>query len=434
MTTQSLIASAVSILIASWLFRFTLLEVLTAALPFMFYAPVGATTNVALSDFVFPVGVLAVALRSKRPGPSQDILRLLSGVLLAACAASFAINGIRMVGYNLDASLVAIAKVLIALGYAMLFRNLTSDALRGGSVRFLKVWAWAAFVISLLTLADVFGGTHILGSELGVRSTGTFEDPNLFGCYLAISIFFVASSANRLVMPIKILQLICICLALLSTGSRGALAAVMVGVAVTFLATRGLRARIRLTGMAATALVIVWGAVTPLRELLITVPGFERLKVAAPESTEDPRFEIWRLAWHVWAANPLFGIGPGQFAANDSFVAHNTYLGFLAENGLFGFLPLVAILTYAIVGPASLRIGIAMNVSCAVAALAVGMYSLSLENVRFTWALIGIAFGLVNAVRSASLDEESIHYEGQPRYARTAQSSGRTAQDARRSR
>ena len=111
--------------------------------------------------------------------------------------------------------------------------------------------------------------------------------------------------------------------------------------------------------------------------------------------TLSGRIDIWRAGVGVAIENPLLGAGAGaypaaiQSVAPHADVAHNTYLGVLAEQGLLGLLLFVALLsacawTIARLPPADRPLWIIVGLSWAV-----GVFSLSWEARKLTWLLFG---------------------------------------------
>lgn len=90
----------------------------------------------------------------------------------------------------------------------------------------------------------------------------------------------------------------------------------------------------------------------PAGESLLTVTGphqgIQPLLTPAPQLEHMPtpgRLMMWRAAWDMFRAHPLFGIGPRNYAWQFPLVSgadeepphtHNLYLGVLAETGLIG--------------------------------------------------------------------------------------------------
>lgn len=115
----------------------------------------------------------------------------------------------------------------------------------------------------------------------------------------------------------------------------------------------------------ALALVAAIGAVSPQlrdRALLIEREVVECTSVnPVAETSICIRFQLWRAAWHMFAENPLFGIGDGSdfsrimqeryvqqglvstFTAENFGESHNEYMQALASHGVPGLLALLAL-------------------------------------------------------------------------------------------
>jgi O-antigen ligase len=67
---------------------------------------------------------------------------------------------------------------------------------------------------------------------------------------------------------------------------------------------------------------------------------------------DESRIELWQMAIRAFKENPVLGVGPGQFVDythetgmnNSKLGAHNTYLQILAEGGILGSIPILALL------------------------------------------------------------------------------------------
>ena len=66
---------------------------------------------------------------------------------------------------------------------------------------------------------------------------------------------------------------------------------------------------------------------------------------------DESRIELWQMAIKAFKENPVLGVGPGQFVNythelgtnNSKLGAHNTYLQILAEGGILGSIPILAL-------------------------------------------------------------------------------------------
>lgn len=71
---------------------------------------------------------------------------------------------------------------------------------------------------------------------------------------------------------------------------------------------------------------------------------------------DESRIELWQMAIEAFKENPVLGVGPGQFVNythetgtnNSKLGAHNTYLQILAEGGVLGAIPILALITVAL--------------------------------------------------------------------------------------
>jgi hypothetical protein len=72
-----------------------------------------------------------------------------------------------------------------------------------------------------------------------------------------------------------------------------------------------------------------------------------RSDAAADMSTRE-RYEAWATGLRLFQANPVFGVGSGQFSEHHYLTAHNSFVLVMAEMGLFGLLLFVAIIYVSI--------------------------------------------------------------------------------------
>jgi O-antigen ligase len=98
-----------------------------------------------------------------------------------------------------------------------------------------------------------------------------------------------------------------------------------------------------------------------------------------------------------------------------SNIAHNTYLSFLAETGLIGFVILVSLpLAVFVRVIRSRRRGnvFAPLLALGLAAVAVQALTLNLENSRALWALLGISAAICEVAARKDTHRESISRPG----------------------
>jgi O-antigen ligase len=218
------------------------------------------------------------------------------------------------------------------------------------------------------------------------RVVGFFLNSNMFCSYLVVGLLFGLGMVGwRRPLGIVLVGAIGIALAFtLSPGLGGACIAVALWL---FVSERGWPTPVR-------ALVVAVGAGGAVTFLVFTV-------------TVGPRASTWSDAFHTLWSHPLVGVGPGLPVAATSYEgrfftdAHNAWLNVGGQAGFLGLL--------ALVGVVALICGLAWRARpisdvpepirsgwCAfVGAVLFGSISLSLEQTRHVWVLIGfLAAGL----------------------------------------
>lgn len=216
------------------------------------------------------------------------------------------------------------------------------------------LWVVVACGVALTTVLDqrlgLFGG-RFAGTEV-VRAAGTFENPNMFGDYLVLSLFLawsLAAGGRRLFY----LAMPALMAGVLATASNGAMASIVGGGLATALMQRGWRqprrvgAALVLAGLAVGAICI---AVSSGVDLGSELANRKRGEVggAAGKGMEE-RVPVWQDAWHDLQETPT-GVGPGNFnrdggaVSHDDHAAHNDYIGMLVERGPLGLLGFVGLL------------------------------------------------------------------------------------------
>ena len=315
------------------------------AMPFMFYAGARQILNVAASDFLIPVVAIS-ALHGLSRDKHSPLLRgavayptVLSAVLLVSAWVNALLGPINSV-----VSLAAIAKVTVGGLYLVLTVVLAGRALQAGDYRFLKLWTATAVLLAAVSMA----GTFLLVLGESARASGSFEDPNLFGSYLAaslaISMFRSALVRRRLLtMPVAVLAA-----AAVATGSRGTTVGLSVMlITALVVAPRG-RWRASAYASAAVGVCAWWLALSSADRMQRVFSN--RLLDEPFEPGSDIRFFLWNHAVRLWEYSPLVGIGPGQFqlrsvevTRGSGLLAHNTFLSFLSESGIVGLLVFVSL-------------------------------------------------------------------------------------------
>lgn len=176
-----------------------------------------------------------------------------------------------------------------------------------------------------------------LSQETRIQYVGIFNDPNDLGLLFVMTLPFALFLSSRGGW-----------LGLLRLFWWAAAAALVYGVYLT--ASRG-------GLLALVALVAVWvwrrrGAVTAgllglgMLALIVALPS--RLgEIDASESSAAGRVDAWYSGLEMLLANPLFGVGPGQFADNNgNLTAHNSFVLVMGEAGFIGYTLWLAFVVY----------------------------------------------------------------------------------------
>jgi O-antigen ligase len=184
------------------------------------------------------------------------------------------------------------------------------------------------------------------------RLAGTIGDPNQLASVLVVgfilSVAFAASARRSSAIRLASVAGATVTVAgILFTFSRGGLFALGAAMVATILVARGRR-------LAATMLALLV-AVTAIGYFSVLAPAGARDRILNADGGTG-RTDIWKVGWRMVEAQPLTGVGGGNFpvasihyllvepgalqqdtfVVDDPKVAHNIYLGFLAELGIVG--------------------------------------------------------------------------------------------------
>lgn len=204
----------------------------------------------------------------------------------------------------------------------------------------LQAYVLGAYVSSGSLMSNYFAGAQVFQG----RYSAAGFDPNNIGIILAVGIapawyLATAKSQHRLASLSKVVNYLYVpisVLAILLTGSRGAMIATSVAVLYVILSFSRLTLSSRI--VAAVLLICVLFAV----QIVIPPETTQRLLTTGQQiETRDlnGRFYLWTLGLSAFAERPLFGVGSFAFraATEANMLAHNSALTVLVEVGLVGF-------------------------------------------------------------------------------------------------
>jgi O-antigen ligase len=180
--------------------------------------------------------------------------------------------------------------------------------------------------------------------------------------------------------------------AILLTGSRGAMLATIVALSVIPWTLTHLRRGVRIG-----AVVIMLGAGVAAM-LFVPAASFERLSTTRTEisqGTMNSRLEIWRRGLLAVPGRPLHGYGPAGWrpAVSHRFGvkgAHNTFLAILVEEGFIGLLLYLGIFALVLKGILALptfprRVGLTL-----LATLVTALTPLDWDTRKPAWVLLAL--------------------------------------------
>ena len=395
------------------LYKINLYDLIIILSPIMFYINIPFTINTSMADFVMPFlfyNYFAYKSNYEDEKEKKVMNIILKYGLILICIMVISLINLFMILEDalLFQGIASIAKIGICLAYAMVTLKYL---IRNDSDRFLKVWYYAGMGFCMLMILGVVA--YSKGVDLGLtfagtfRATGTFEDPNLAASYLFLIFSFVTAYClkNKKYARLLISTLIILGCILL-TSSKGALVSFTCGSIAIFaiLILKGdFKTLFKLVILYTFIFIIItllYNKYEFVREIL--EPIFNRLQEFTGNIESDHslshRAFLWNTALELGMKYPILGVGVEQFRPAASIltgtniwnIVHNTYLTFWAETGILGLLAFlwlpVSILFRAICKLKENKcIPLYLFSMCAIA---VSMYSVSLQNFRVLWVFI----------------------------------------------
>lgn len=294
----------------------------------------------------------------------------------------------------------------------------------------------AAFVAGAVT-ATAYGLLNISEEAYSGRLTGAGLDPNELASILVAGIALSGALAINLKrspgLRLAALGAGAFCLlGIFLTVSRGGVLALSAAlIAGLFFAGRW-RVHVVVAGVALIATTFVYfTAIAPpeARERISSSTQGER-------RVPDGRLTIWAVGWRMAQANPIAGVGAGNFRDNSKYylvqpgllqrsdqillekpqVAHNTYLEILTELGIVGLVLFLTIIGFSLTS--SLRAAhnfrirgdpgseaLARGFTIALIGTLVADFFISQELNKQLWLLLGFGPVLLSLSREASSEE-----------------------------
>jgi hypothetical protein len=388
-------------------------------------------SGVAVTRFFAPAALLFVVLELMR-----GTARLRGGVQLAWVAAYVAwavASGLWTV--SVSGTEFLLQSLAIALAFMLVFAALprSEDDIR----RLLYVAGFTAALVGGLSVIAFRSPFDLPGLDLlqEGRSQGGVGDPDFFAAMqlVMVPLVLVAASetSNRRLRLGLYVAVLTILASIFTSLSRGAFLAVAV-LGLLFLVSRPERLFRSRHEKAIALFVVVLGMAAFFSRPYVREEVVSRAEtIYAPKTKDDAsgsgRTNLWKAAARTAAENPATGIGYGGFGAisqellfdtpgvdldvqqlrdeGDYFVAHNTYLGTVAELGLIGLLLYLGVMVAtgislrrtagrAAAAGAPFTGRVAHALLLGLASWAVTSFFLSGETARMFWIIVGLSLAL----------------------------------------
>lgn len=307
--------------------------------------------------------------------------------------------------------------------------------------RCLVAFLLCASVSGLIGFVQIFTGsleTSWLDTEMfsniSVRITSTFDNPNVYATYLLLAIpfalaFMIEKSDKSKTLRVLCFLLLAICM--VETWSRGAWLGILIALVLFFLVyTRR-----------SVAYLMLGGALLPLASIAIPDSVISRfLSIgSASDSSATYRISAWRGVGRMLRENWFGGIGVGEAAFSAVYPAfsyagiqairhtHNLYLQILSETGVVGLIVFLLIVIlfmqncfeYMYRMRKGTENGIVVaGLASVVAVLIMGLTDYVWYNYR-VFLMFWIVIGIVNAYIRIGNEEKHRYavYESSSRYA-----------------
>lgn len=196
-------------------------------------------------------------------------------------------------------------------------------------------------------------GFSSTSARFGTRLGGEGGNPNLLAFNLLIAIGAAASfyftSRRRSARLASVAALAVMAAGVLTTASRSGIACLGGMLGLWFLRNSRSAARYAIPILGALVAAVLLAPDAAVKRLsTLTVEGVEQ------EGSAQGRVLMWAAAATAFASNPVTGVGLGRYKEfahehpelKDTGI-HSAYLSVLAEHGLAGFIPFVAVLALA---------------------------------------------------------------------------------------
>lgn len=279
--------------------------------------------------------------------------------------------------------------------FVMLWVLWEATPTRSRLINLFQAYVLGAYVAALNTIYNYASGVSLKHAYGRYAAEGF--DPNDLGMLLALALpmawYISSSSSSAFQRWLNRGYLVAGGVAILLTGSRGALLATIVALSVVPWTMSQVRRGVRIA-----AVVCMFGAGI-LAVRFVPAELFKRLSTTTSEISEgtmNERLEIWKAGLTAVPARPLQGYGPAgwQMALSHRLGIkgpHNTYLAILVDEGLIGLALYLAIFALILRRLLMLPNVFERRVTLALlATLAVAITPLAWDTKKAAWMLLAL--------------------------------------------
>lgn len=389
--------------------KFFLLIALT--LPYMFYMNIGIKINTSISDVFIFVSIMYLLLLNRTSNTKKKLLTIhlipltYFLLLIFIAAISLFIANISETNLNNFYGIFNIIKLLISFLYFSLFLNYFN---KNGVLKFLKFWIIGSLIFSSIAIISLF--LYIIGIDTGLtygeRLSGSFEDPNLAGAYLilslGLSIFHFYKIPSKFSPAVYMVYIISILL----TASRTAFVALSFFL-VFYLIILLLKLKIKNLIFILLISIILLSQFENIKNMDYFEFAVNRVTNISTEDTgTNYRISMWKNAIKMGVDNIAFGVGSGQYVSvapqylgyKITTIPHNTYLTFFSETGLLGFLVFISlpflIFIKTLIG--SINSQEKSILAILIISMSIVAISINIENFRGLWILFALSYHIIN--------------------------------------
>ena len=278
-----------------------------------------------------------------------------------------------------------------------------------------SAWIAGACASTLLGLAGYFGLAPDGMFTLYGRAAGGFQDPNVYGPFLAFPLLVLVQRIATCPLPSALAAVppaLLIASGLFLAFSRGAwgmtAVALLLMLGVMFLTAKTAAARARFVALAGVgALIAVALAAAALSVDAIGDLFQERARIVQDyDSSRGGRFARHAIGFDLMLGRPL-GLGAMEFGIRYGGDEHNIWLKALTSYGWIGFLAFAGLVAWTLIAAFPLMFRTSPWIHFAQSAYAVFVGHLLLATVididhwRHVYLLIGLLWGMIAADRAA---------------------------------